>query len=260
MRMLCIAAAHDPIGYVAVAGRALDETSLARMTGCQESEARALLGELDQNGVFSRDRQGRIYSRRMVADAKKAAIARKNGKNGGNPSLRKERGNPASDNPSVKVGLKPQEPEARYSDTNVSGEAAQPPPAAPDHDKLAWSEAVRVITTAGASEKSARSFFGKLLADHKLLARDLLPSLTSAAVNGTQDPQSYLRRAAAGVAQRRGPSGDAPVPQPDTWDDDRWRIALDIFRETGRWGANCGPEPGKPGCRVPSHLTERKAA
>lgn len=62
MRMLCIASAHDPIGYVAVAGKGLDETSLARLTGCQESEIASLLGELDRNGVFSRDRQGRIYS------------------------------------------------------------------------------------------------------------------------------------------------------------------------------------------------------
>ena len=28
MRMLCVAASHDPIGYVAVAGRGLDETAL----------------------------------------------------------------------------------------------------------------------------------------------------------------------------------------------------------------------------------------
>lgn len=87
MRMLCIAAAHDPIGYVAVAGKGLDETSLALLTGRQESEIASLLGELERNGVFSRDRQGRIYSRRMIKDARKAATARNNGKKGGNPSL-----------------------------------------------------------------------------------------------------------------------------------------------------------------------------
>lgn len=108
MRMLCIAAAHDPIGYVAVAGRALDETALARLTGCQESEAKALVGELERNGVFSRDRQGRIYSRRMVTDARKAAIAKKNGKKGGNPSLSNDWGNSASD----KGGDKPHKPSA----------------------------------------------------------------------------------------------------------------------------------------------------
>lgn len=112
MRMLCIASAHDPIGYVAVAGRALDETAIARMTGGQESEVRDLLGELDRNGVFSRDRQGRIYSRRMVTDARRAAIARKNGKNGGNPSLGKGKGNSPSDNPPDNPSLKTQEPYA----------------------------------------------------------------------------------------------------------------------------------------------------
>lgn len=110
MRMLCIAAAHDPIGYVAVAGRGLDETSLARLTGCQESEVASLLGELDRNGVFSRDRHGRIYSRRMVDDAKKSAIAKKNGKNGGNPSLCNQKENSGSDKGEDKTPLKAQEP------------------------------------------------------------------------------------------------------------------------------------------------------
>lgn len=113
MRMLCVAAAHDPIGYVAVAGKGLDETALARLTGCSESEASSLLGELERNGVFSRDRHGRIYSRRMVADAKKAAIARRNGRNGGNPRLSNQKENPPPDKGSDKAPLKPQEPRAR---------------------------------------------------------------------------------------------------------------------------------------------------
>ncbi len=113
MRMLCIASAHDPIGYVAVAGRGLDETALARMTGCSGSEAADLLGELERNGVFSRDRTGRIFSRRMVNDAKRAAIARKNGKMGGNPSLGKGEGKAGPDNPPDNPRLKTQEPEAR---------------------------------------------------------------------------------------------------------------------------------------------------
>jgi len=87
--MLCIAAAHDPIGYVAVAGRGLDETAIAQLTGGKESEVASLLGELERNGVFSRDRHGRIYSRRMVRDAKKAAISKKQGKEGGNPDIRR---------------------------------------------------------------------------------------------------------------------------------------------------------------------------
>lgn len=87
MDMLCIAASHDPIGYVAVAGRGLEETDIARMTGGTESEVHALLGELDRNGVFSRDRKGTIYSRRMLKEARLSAEARKFGKEGGNPKL-----------------------------------------------------------------------------------------------------------------------------------------------------------------------------
>lgn len=119
MRLLCIAAAHDPIGYVAVAGRSLTETDIARMTGGSESEVSALLGELDRNGVFSRDRHGRIYSRRMVLDARKAAIAKKNGKLGGNPSLGKHGKIPKSVNHPDKSGLKTQEPEARSQEVIV---------------------------------------------------------------------------------------------------------------------------------------------
>lgn len=113
MRMLCIASAHDPVGYVAVAGKGLDETSLARLTGCQESEVASLLGELERHGVFSRDRQKRIYSRRMVRDARNAATARKNGKKGGNPTLSKDSENRNWDKGGVKAGDKPQEPRAK---------------------------------------------------------------------------------------------------------------------------------------------------
>jgi len=106
MRMLCIAAAHEPIGYVAIAGKGLDEAALARLAGCAEAELGALLCELEQNRVFSRDRHGRIYSRRMIADARKARAARRNGLKGGNPSLSKERANSPSDKRRARAGDK----------------------------------------------------------------------------------------------------------------------------------------------------------
>lgn len=137
MRMLCIASAHDPIGYVAVAGRPLDETAIARMTGGSESEVRDLLGELDRYGVFSRDRQGRIFSRRMVLDAKRAAIARKNGKKGGNPNLGKGEGNNGLDNPQDNLGLKPQEPKATFQ-TKEDADASFVRPEPNDAFAQAW--------------------------------------------------------------------------------------------------------------------------
>ena len=126
MRMLCIASAHDPIGYVAVAGRGLEETSLARMTGCSESEV-----------------------------------------------------------------------------------------------------------------------------------RDLLPSLTAASVNATGDPQSYLTKAAAAVAKRRGCMEGPAAPNPSAWGDDEWRAAVEIWGESGAWSDALGPPPDQPGTRVPPSLRPR---
>lgn len=113
MRMLCIAAEAAPTGYLTVNGRALKSSDLAHLTGAAEAEVSVLLAELERNGVFSRDRKDRIYSRRMVRDAKKLAIARENGKLGGNPKLSNHSGNSPPDNPQVKARDNTQEPEAR---------------------------------------------------------------------------------------------------------------------------------------------------
>lgn len=78
-----------------------------------------------------------------------------------------------------------------------------------DLDASAWSTSVALlIDRCGVPEKQARSFFGRLLSENGLRAQDLLPALSQAMVNKTQDPQAYLRKAADGIAKRR--SGGAP--------------------------------------------------
>lgn len=113
--LLCIAAQHDPIGYVAVNNEALSANDIARMVGGSESEVSTLIGELERNGVLSRNRKGIIYSRRLVRDDKKARTARENGKIWGALSVRKRMGNSAlgkgTPNPQ-KPYTKSQEPEA----------------------------------------------------------------------------------------------------------------------------------------------------
>lgn len=113
MRMLCVAADHEPIGFVAVGKRKLELADIATLGGVEPAQAEALLGELERNRVFSRDRKGCIYSRRMVRDAQSSAKNRRNGKKGGNPSLLKDAGKLPPDKPPDNGGLKPQEPEAR---------------------------------------------------------------------------------------------------------------------------------------------------
>ena len=99
MDMLSIAAEAQPTGYVLVNGRTPSTTDLARLTGAPEADVQAALAELSAAGVYSRDRNGRIYSRRMVRDWKQSQINRKNGKMGGNPSLCKTNDNSGSVNP-----------------------------------------------------------------------------------------------------------------------------------------------------------------
>lgn len=128
MRLLCVAAQHDPIGYVAVNGRPLDGQDIARVAGVSVPEAESLLQELDRNGVFSRDRNKRVYSRRMVRDAKRSANAVKNGKTGGNPTLGNKRGIFPSDNPPLKSEDKPQEPESRSQIETIPPPPSGAPP------------------------------------------------------------------------------------------------------------------------------------
>lgn len=73
-----------------------------------------------------------------------------------------------------------------------------------DHDAVAWADAVAILTKQGGSpEKAARSFFGRLLATNKIEARDLLPALAAARVNGTLDPQGLLTRHAQAIGRKR---------------------------------------------------------
>lgn len=86
MRMLCVASSND--GYVRVNGRGLEVSDIARLAGETPDATLDLLEELDRNGVYSKNRKGVIFSRRMIRDIKTAKKNSKNGSKGGNPKLR----------------------------------------------------------------------------------------------------------------------------------------------------------------------------
>jgi hypothetical protein len=85
MDLLCIAAANKSKdhGFVIIGGRIPTVSGIARIVGSLELEVGPLLEELERNGVFSRDRRGAIYCRRMV----RAEKNRGNGRLGGNPDF-----------------------------------------------------------------------------------------------------------------------------------------------------------------------------
>jgi len=126
MECLCLMHEADPYGHLIINRKAPSDPQLAALTGTDPSTVRTLLSELEEAGVFSRNRAGVIYSRRMVADEKMAVLARKNGKKGGNPSLCNQTQNPPPDNPPdkgyVNGGDKTQTPDVRQQKVEENSE------------------------------------------------------------------------------------------------------------------------------------------
>ena len=84
---MCLMHEAKPYGHLLVNGKSVTDAQLAIQTGIPQDQITKLLGELDNAGVFSRNSDGVIYSRKMTRSAKRAAINKKNGKSGGNPVL-----------------------------------------------------------------------------------------------------------------------------------------------------------------------------
>lgn len=99
----------DERGFLTVNGLAISPKQVAVLVGCSEPEANHHMLELEQAGVFSRRKNGVIYSRRMERDENLSRKNRENGKKGGLASLGKDTGNGGS----LERKPKPQKPEAR---------------------------------------------------------------------------------------------------------------------------------------------------
>jgi hypothetical protein len=87
MEMICLMHEADPYGHLLINRKAPSDMQLGLLTGVDPSTVRTLLSELEEAGVFSRNRSGVIYSRRMVADEKRSLLGRKTGKLGGDIDL-----------------------------------------------------------------------------------------------------------------------------------------------------------------------------
>jgi DNA-binding Lrp family transcriptional regulator len=87
--MICLMVESPKRGFLVLSnGASITNKQLARMTGCTEPACGTLVTELEGNGVFSRDEQGTIYSRRIVRDEEIRSKRAEGGKLGGNPALK----------------------------------------------------------------------------------------------------------------------------------------------------------------------------
>lgn len=111
VEMLCVMHEATPYGSLLVNGRRLDKKQLAALVGIPEKDCTALLMELEGGGVFSRDEDGTIYSRRMRRDCEKSEEGRKQiGKRWGGPNRSPNRSPIEESAPEPNT----QKPEARY--------------------------------------------------------------------------------------------------------------------------------------------------
>lgn len=258
MRLLCVAAEHDPIGYVAINGRSLGVTDIARLAGVTETAAAELLEDLSRNGVFSRDRKGCIYSRRMIRDEKRRKLNVKNGKSGGNPSLSKQREIFARDIPPDKPPDKPQKPEAIFQ--KVEQQRLPPVPEAPRAPPLGSADALleQAKDELGVSLASLRQNLDWINFPAKVcewrrqgaIDADIWPTMKRLMAKKGELPRSPAYFAAAvieakdrRIAERAATQASAKA-MADLPDDHPTQIGrLRHWRDTGEWFEDWGRRP-----------------
>lgn len=234
-----------PYGHLLVSGLAPTDTQLAVLVGTSPDQIPALVGELESAGVFSRTREGAIYSRRMTRAAKKSAIARKNGKNGGNPTLRKQTGIPPSDNQIPTNGLKPQKPEAIYQTASQLGAGAFL------YDKL-----IEAASSRGQCHQNLAMGIQPitdLIAKGFDLESDILPVIREKAGPERRTWSYFVTVIVQRQAERQAIPTKAQAPAID------WASRVNAFNADGTWSTGWGPRPGDPGCKAPAEL-QRTAA
>lgn len=244
MDMLCIAAQHDPVGFVAVRGQALQPDEIARMTGFSAAEVTDLLTELERNGVYSRDRQRRIYSRRMVRDAQRSQEGRKAVSKRWSQEIEKTEKKPPPNRGPTGVA-KAHKPEA------ISQSRDNPDSAAPSGRVLAEKPEV-VIRSEIMAIVGDDMPPGDMNRPAMWLAQgyplDLIRAVVVERFRAGKRPSSlaWFDKALAEAAAVK-----APKPATSGPDDTAWRSVMRRWVEEGIWHPAFGP-PGGADC--PAHI------
>lgn len=225
---LCLMHEAEPYGYLTINGRALDAGHLAKLTGMAEARIGELMAELETAGVFSRNRQGTVYSRRMIRDARRLRAARANGRKGGNPNLKTAK--PVAGG-GDRTALKTQSPEAEIPDAQTPQTKNPieegPPPLS--HDGLA------VLGTL--AEDPAFRDWAKAAAPNADLTLEIEKFCDHSRANGRRwaDPRAGLKawlRRAQGFAEQDGRvDKDSPPPLSPA---ERWTAVKALMRKDVR--------------------------
>lgn len=255
MEMLCIAAQHNPIGYVAIDGKALGAKEIARHSGATVEETEKLIKELEDAGVFSRDRTSKIYSRRMINESKRREKGKLDGLKGGNPTLLNQKGKSRTLNYTVNGrdnrGGSPQIPDTRVHmpDADSGGRSL-------NEKSEALFEAAKGNVAHGTT---GIEFIGPILdleaqgCDFEL---DILPVVRDRIAKIDTPLRTWgarwlrdaiLEHKATRLSNRGKGSGDTD-----------WDNIVRNFKDKGLWVESAwGPKPGERGCQVPPEILKQ---
>jgi hypothetical protein len=252
--MLAVSVRSEPVGVLSDGGAALTPADIARAAGMRKATALRLIAELERNGVFSRDAQGRIYSRRIVREHRARLTNKANGARGGNPRLAAGNG-PAPDNPH-KLGVRSQESEAT-SQQSRSGRAA---PVASQIAPLLRAVEAMGTTLDVLHRKPAWALFADTFAtwleEGADAERDVWPTIAKLAARRRKPPASpaYFTEAIreARDGRRDGGTPAAAAEENRAWVSPEEQAGrLEVFKTHGlwakRWGPKPSPENGTPG-------------
>lgn len=185
MRMLCICAKAEPRGYLTINGKPLDLEGLSIAVGHLPSEVGPLVDELDRWGVFSRNRHGTIYSRRIIKDEKRSKEGRKHIKKRWSQGDENEEENSVP-NRSPTRGPTTHMPESRGKSNSVSNETG----VNADPSRVLFQQGLRFMVNAGVKESQARAIIGKWRKEHS--DEGILVALGKAQREGALDPVGFV--------------------------------------------------------------------
>lgn len=128
MQMLCLAWDAEERGFVMIGPSAATAADLAKITGAPLEEISGLLLELKSKGVFSTDRRGWMYCRRMVRDERDAQLRIQRASSGGKAAAS---ANPRDEKGKFRqagVSSSPSSSSSSSTTPKIGGESGDSPP------------------------------------------------------------------------------------------------------------------------------------
>lgn len=130
IELICIMHDGTPYGHLTINGKPATMKQLGTITGAGEKEVTKLLEELEDAGVFSRNDDGVIFSRRMIRDHDRSEEGKRNVNKRGDrsdPSTPPNRGPSSPPNPKANSPPNTQEYRVQESEFKKQKEPPKPP-------------------------------------------------------------------------------------------------------------------------------------